>query len=963
MTTTAFSRIQNRRIENGQLTRSWSDICLPAGETAAERVERFITENRALLGLSDNPDVTYHLSRTDEIGFGTRYAYAQRAYGLPVFETDLIMTVSRDKIKSLFNAFSTVEFSPPNPKITAAQALNLAQNQTDGTLNAEDQSIELGYDRLGHLVYRLRLPGIDPPADWELYIDAVTGEILRSTDRRVFDNGTGQVFIPDPKTALEDNTLTDQNDSNAAIPLEAYSAVTLQDLDSPVGGYYYLDGPFVSTYPTSNRAQETIPVFNYLREDDRFEEVMVYYHIDTIQRYFQNELQTNNANNRQQPCNVNGTDEDNSWYSPFNGWITYGYGGVDDAEDADVILHEYGHATQDDIVPNWYGGQTGAMGEGFGDYLAGSYSLSINQNFQPNWVFNWDGHNQYWSGRILNAPYVYPDDLTGDIYHDGSLWSASLIDVWWDIPDVVAWDRIVLQHHFLIGYGALMEDAAEAILTTELALYNGTYRSVIVENFLERGLITPSAVYPLITHDPLTDTEDTLATEFEVLADITSTLPLDGNSLQLFWRADSNSFSAVQLATTGNPDEYSGIIPGPFNGQTISYYLTAADTMGFASFLPDSAPAEVFSFYVGPDPYPPEVVWTDSLGETVFPTVSLPVKTVVTDNYGLASVQLRWKVGSNAWQSAPMSSAGVDTFEANLTYSQQPLEQTIQYFVRATDSSSQSNVADGPIQTFELGPNAQLDDFEGEIADWNFTGDWGLNSLFAHSGDNSIEDSPYAQYPNNSDTWAEWGQSWNLTAFQTASLNFWEKHILEENGDFGYLELSNNGGPWISLMEVTGIDLDWMPRSISIESFCGPGFDDVRFRFRMVSDDQTNLIGWFIDDLSVSVELIVPVTQTAAAQLPNEFALKDVYPNPFNPKTTIVFDIPVVSTVTFDVYDVSGRNVSAGFVEGVPTGQIHSYTPGTHTLTFDGSNLASGIYLLRMQAENYVATQKLVLLK
>ncbi|MBU0519448.1 hypothetical protein KJ564_11000, partial [bacterium] len=856
----SFGSARGKRALDGQLTRSWSDILLPAGQSLSDKVDRFLQENRALLGLSDDEDVRFNLVKIDEIGLGTRFVYQQHAHGLPVFETNLIVTANDAKIKSLFNAFSTSDFALLKPNFSANEALASAEQQISGSLYRSEPSVELGYDRQGDLVYRLQLPGIDPPADWEIWVNAVNGEILRHVDRRIFIDGTGQIFNPDPKTVLEDNTLTDQNDSNAAIPIEAYSDVILLDLDDPVGGYYYLDGSYVSTFPTSNRAAETTTNFIYLREDDRFEEVMVYYHIDNIQRYFQNELQTPNANNRQQPCNVNGTTEDNSWYSPFNGQITYGSGGVDDAEDADVILHEYGHAMHDNMVFNWSGGHTGAMGEGYGDYLAGSYSLSINQNFQPYWVFNWDGHNQFWAGRILNAPFHYPEDAnTGNIYHGGELWSASLMDVWWEIPDVIAWDRIILQHHFLIGYGALMEDAAEAILTTELALFNGFYRQIIVDNFEARGLILPSAVYPQIAHEPLGDSEDTLAVEFEILADITSNIPLDGNSLQLFWRADQGSYASVLLDPTGNPSEYLGVIPGPFNGQTISYYLTAADTLGFASFLPDSAPASVFQFYVGPDPYPPEVVWTDSLGESVFPTVSYPVKAVVTDNYGIQSVELRWQVGSGNWQSTAMYPAGVDTFEANLTYSQQPLDQIVQYFVRAVDSSSMNNTTDGPTQFFPLGPQANLEDFEGQLAAWYFTGDWGLNSLFAHSGSNSIEDSPYAQYPNGADSWAEWGQSWDLSSFETVTLTFWEKHLLEENADFGYLEISSSGAPWESILEISGVENEWFQRNVNLETYCGFGCDDIRFRFRTVTDEQTNFIGWFIDDLSITVELIVPV--------------------------------------------------------------------------------------------------------
>ena len=73
----------------------------------------------------------------------------------------------------------------------------------------------------------------------------------------------------------------DQGDSADAIPEEAYTDVILPELD----GSGFLDGPYVSTRLTENRANEPTLEFNYLRDDSRFEEVMVYYHIDTVGRY------------------------------------------------------------------------------------------------------------------------------------------------------------------------------------------------------------------------------------------------------------------------------------------------------------------------------------------------------------------------------------------------------------------------------------------------------------------------------------------------------------------------------------------------------------------------------------------------------------------------------------------------------------------------------------------------------
>ncbi|MCX6640952.1 MAG: M1 family aminopeptidase [bacterium] len=94
---------------------------------------------------------------------------------------------------------------------------------------------------------------------------------------------------------------------------------------------------------------------------------------------------------------------------------------------------------------------------------------------------------------------------------------------------------------------------------------------------------------------------------------------------------------------------------------------------------------------------------------------------------------------------------------------------------------------------------------------------------------------------------------------------------------------------------------------------------------------------------------------STAANLPGEFKLIGSTPNPFNPTTTISFQLPAASRMSLVVYDVSGRLVST-LVDGFRDA-------GSHQVTFDGSKLASGVYLYRLEAGGYSANGKMVLLK
>lgn len=87
----------------------------------------------------------------------------------------------------------------------------------------------------------------------------------------------------------------------------------------------------------------------------------------------------------------------------------------------------------------------------------------------------------------------------------------------------------------------------------------------------------------------------------------------------------------------------------------------------------------------------------------------------------------------------------------------------------------------------------------------------------------------------------------------------------------------------------------------------------------------------------------------------DEFRLLQNYPNPFNPSTTIPFSLSERNRVTVSVYDLSGRSV-ATLMDGEMTG-------GSHSLVFDASGLASGMYMYEVKAGSRVAREKMLLLR
>ena len=186
--------------------------------------------------------------------------------------------------------------------------------------------------------------------------------LLATSPESFTRNGRALVFDPDPVTTSRDRTLRDGD------PVEQWRTwIDLYDLDESG----YLRGPRIAVATDRPpRAQEPAGVFDFISADPRFEECMAYAHGDRTLRRVTELIGA--SRDRALTLRVHGTGADNSWFSRPQDEIIYGDGGVDDAEDADIILHEIGHAIHDLLVPGFGGGDTRALSEGFADFWAAS---------------------------------------------------------------------------------------------------------------------------------------------------------------------------------------------------------------------------------------------------------------------------------------------------------------------------------------------------------------------------------------------------------------------------------------------------------------------------------------------------------------------------------------------------------------------------------------------------------------
>ncbi len=307
--------------------------------------------------------------------------------------------------------------------------------------------------------------------------------------------GTGQVFFPNPVAYLQHQSLTDQKDANYPALQPAYVTVTLTNLD----GSGYLRGDWANIRSeTGPAAFSTTNTFIYTRDDDRFEQVMAYYWVTEAQKYIQSlgfGSTFRPINMESQDVRINQYGVDNSFSWDKHDLLRFGKGGVDDAEDAEVILHEYGHAVQDSqMTPFGFGTsvEAGSIGEGFADYLAVTVSNVIAPTPDPACVADWDSVS-YTSTiphclRRVDTNLHYPTDLNGEVHHDGQIWSRAL----WDIRNAlghVKADTIILEAQFQFAPDTNMPDAAQATVNAAQSLYGSAEANAVRAAFQARGIL------------------------------------------------------------------------------------------------------------------------------------------------------------------------------------------------------------------------------------------------------------------------------------------------------------------------------------------------------------------------------------------------------------------------------------------------------------------------------------------
>jgi hypothetical protein len=436
-------------------------------------------------------------------GGGEIARYRQRIAGLPVIGGEAVIAHPAGAEPILVDDRTREGLTPPAPpRLRRAVAIERARSATGaGALRGHPQA-RLAIDpRSGRAVWEVVIASGRPLADYSTLVDARTGEILRTRDL-LHRAGKGAIYLPNPVVQQGAYTgLRDNRDRDSTLLTNLRVPVALERLTS-------LEGCLSGTYAVARLGEgrrsrpvcrEAADFSGFNRSRGQFEAVMAYFHVDATRAYVDSLGLSKGLRAQPQVVEVNSLPDDNSFFSPATRRMGLGTGGVDDAEDADVIVHEYGHSLQDQAVHFFGESYEGAsMGEGFGDYIAAVMSARTtggNPKYDP-CMFEWDA-TSYTANRCLrrtDKPLTKRQGrrrCDGDPHCLGEAWSSAL----WDLRAALGTDpegrsvgdRVVLESHFLLTRRANFRAGARALVAADSLLYGGVHAPTITAEMVQRG--------------------------------------------------------------------------------------------------------------------------------------------------------------------------------------------------------------------------------------------------------------------------------------------------------------------------------------------------------------------------------------------------------------------------------------------------------------------------------------------
>jgi len=460
-----------------------------AGEINAASVQKLLPGQLENL---QNEGVTLKLNYVNQSLAGLHYSFTQLYQGIPIYQSEIKINIDgQNVVHSIFD----------NSYNTRGWNLTIPANISNAVIAINPNTSE---------------PVVAVLSVINNHLETLTanGAIIFQRDMNSYyqqdSTVTGKIFNPDPLTTSQHlytdiaaiipsdstiDTIYYDNNNGADEPWMDAQQQTVSFKANYDNGIFTLSSPFVLLTNYDTFPPDVAPVtsmngqFNFNRSQSGFQDVNAFYHISHHRDYVAG--LGFNCGDSLVWIDTHAIFEDNSYFSPGNypRRIYYGIGGVPDAEDADVVVHEYCHSLSYNCAPGSNVGlERNSLDEAFCDYNAAAYSKVLS-TYNDEWVYNWDGHNQYWPGRVVNSQMMYPADLGEDIYTNGQMWSAVLFNLNADLGRGIT-DSIIYQTHYNYAQNITMAHAATLLIDADSLLFNGAHYCDIYGRLLQHGFVS-----------------------------------------------------------------------------------------------------------------------------------------------------------------------------------------------------------------------------------------------------------------------------------------------------------------------------------------------------------------------------------------------------------------------------------------------------------------------------------------
>jgi len=505
--------------------------------------------------------INYRLQNSTNSLKAKHFQFQQYYQHYPIFRASIKLNINEAGI--IYSQYNTLEnfenrkfINQPIEFIAPIlRAFDACYFDDDILIIKNEQVVVYVESATGSAQFAVQAEMINIDKDWhhEIILDEA-GDLIYAKDVKMYAYAPGTVstFDPDPLTTAQTNYGGSYIDLNNTDVSFLNNEIINQSVDVLFeDGEYRLKNDVCTI---KNLESPVVPIptttdgnFIYTRANQNFESANAYFHLNTYKAYLGSIGFDNLVDySVDVDCQAfNGAD--NSYFNPNTTppRLLFGEGGVDDAEDADVIVHEYGHAIAHSAAPMSNNGlERMSIDEGFGDYIAASYSRSLNEF---NWfkVFTWDGHNEFWDGRLAISTDHYPEDLNNSIHQNGEMWSSSLMQLWEILGEELT-NKILFESLYNYAPNIPMSDAAYAYIQADSLLNNGENYLTIFETFYNRGFV-----------------------EYSLEAGLDTTICL-GNSVQL--ATNNFELSNVEIEWTPNENISDNNIYSPLVTPTESRY-------------------------------------------------------------------------------------------------------------------------------------------------------------------------------------------------------------------------------------------------------------------------------------------------------------------------------------------------------------------------------------------------------